>query len=386
MRRVRRFLSSIITTLILVGLGFVLATMLVPELTRTTAGAIDDAEPPTISASEAMAERERVFKEIYQSVSPSVVSITIAAQRGTGLQNVSSGSGFVVSNDGHIVTNYHVIARGDRIEVRMFDGTVAEATITGTDPDSDLAVIQVQDVPPERLFPVSFGDSDALSVGATVLAIGNPFQNDWTLTAGIVSALNRSIQGLDRFSIGGVIQTDAAINPGNSGGPLINLNGEVIGVNSQIESRTRSNSGVGFAVPSNLVRKVASSLIATGEMRYSFLGITAIGEGISLGLIEEYNLPNNIQGVPVLRVEPNSGTGLAGLQEATENSISIITAINGTPMSDFNDLIAYLSVNTNPGDTVTLTVRRDGNVRQLDVTLTNRPEGQQQPLFPNNDD
>jgi 2-alkenal reductase len=377
MRRVRQILSSVITTLILVGLGFVMATMLVPELTRTIAGAIDDVEPPAITESEALAQREAVFNDIYSSVSPSVVSINIAAERSMGLQNVSSGSGFVVSNEGHIVTNYHVIANSDRIEVRMFDGTVTAADVVGTDPDSDLAVIQV-DVPQERLAPVSFGDSNDLQIGDSVLAIGNPFQNDWTLTAGIVSALNRSIQGLDRFSIGGVIQTDAAINPGNSGGPLINLHGEVIGVNSQIESRTRSNSGVGFAVPSNLVRKVANSLIETGEMRYSFLGITAIGDGISLDLIEEYNLPDNIQGVPILEVDPTSGAGEAGLQGVTETAISIITAIDGTPMNDFDELIAYLSQNTNPGDTVTLTVRRNGDVRQVDVNLTNRPGVPQQ--------
>lgn len=375
MTRVRRSIATILTSVVLVALGFVLASVVLPDLTSDTASAIDDVDPPVITTSTALGERDAIFNEIYQNVGSSVVSITIAAERGAaGLANVSSGSGFVVDEQGHIVTNYHVVARADRIEVRLFDGTVAEATVIGEDPDSDLAVIRVQNVSPDRLFPVSFGNSEALRVGETVLAIGNPFQNDWTLTSGIVSALDRSITGLDRFAIGGVIQTDAAINPGNSGGPLINLEGEVIGVNSQIESETRSNSGVGFAVPSNLVRKVAENLIQTGEMEYSFLGITtAAPNGINLDIVQAYNLPNNLQGVPIGTVEPGSGAARAGLQGATERSITVITAINGDPVADFSELIGYLAINTNPNETVTLTVRRGGEVRDVQVTLTPRP-------------
>lgn len=180
------------------------------------------------------------FTEVYQQVSPSVVSISVVARRpNSGMLDgnqtvVGGGTGFVVDMSGHVVTNNHVVEGASEIEVSFFDGTLARAQVVGLDPDSDLAVIQVE-LPEEdltQLRPVTFGDSDALAIGQTVLAIGSPFGQRWTLTSGIVSAVERSIRGLTDFSIGGVIQTDAAINPGNSGGPLIDLNGSVIGVNS----------------------------------------------------------------------------------------------------------------------------------------------------------
>jgi 2-alkenal reductase len=344
-----------------------------PQLTGDVARAIDDVVAPEIGNSEVLREQERVFGEIYTSVSPSVVSIIISAQRNenTPFEPVSSGSGFVVDKQGHIVTNFHVVAsRAGRIEITMYDGTIALAQVVGEDSNSDIAVIQVQSVPADRLHPVAFGNSDELQVGETVLALGNPFQNDWTLTTGIISALNRRIFGLNRNSIGGVIQTDAAINPGNSGGPLINLHGEVIGVNSQINSETRSNSGIGFAVPSNLVRKVATALIQTGTMQYSFIGFNNLD--ITYDLITRFNLPNNMRGVAVAGVRPNTPAERAGLYGATGNVIDVITAINGHPVSDFDELIGYLAINTNPGDTIILTIYRNGQVLELPVTLVAR--------------
>lgn len=324
-----------------------------------------------IDTSEILTEAERAFTGVYEQVAPAVVSITTAAEsQDLGFFNTSTGSGFVVDFSGHIVTNYHVVEGAERIEINMFDGTITEASVVGTDPDSDLAVLKIN-VPQERLRPVRFANSDALRVGQTVLAIGNPFNNDWTLTSGIISALNRSIVGLNRFSIGGVIQTDAAINPGNSGGPLVNLQGEVIGVNSQIESEVRANSGVGFAVPSNLVAKVAQTLIQSGSMRYSYLGISS--RQIDLDLIRSFNLPDNIRGVAVLQADLGFPAGQAGIQSISNASVDIITALDGRPVKDFDEMVGWLAINTSPGQTITLTVYRQGQVLSIPVTLAERP-------------
>ncbi|MEL6527762.1 MAG: trypsin-like peptidase domain-containing protein, partial [Chloroflexota bacterium] len=258
-----------------------------------------------------------------------------------------------------------------RIEVSMFDGTITSADIIGTDPDSDIAVIRVN-VPQDRLNPVTFGDSDALEEGQIVFALGNPFANDWTLTSGIVSALNRSIPGLELFSTGGVIQTDAAINPGNSGGPLVDITGRVIGVNSQINSETRSNSGIGFAVPSNLVLRVANSLIETGDVAYAYVGITS--GSMNLTLIEAYDLPNNLRGVPIDRVLPGTPADIAGFEGISRGSIDIIVAVDGLPIANFSEMIGYLGINTEPGDTVIFTVYRDGEILDLPTVLAPRPE------------
>jgi S1-C subfamily serine protease len=260
----------------------------------------------------------------------------------------------------------------------MFDGTRVSAEIVGTDPDSDVAVLKV-DVGQDRLRPLALGDSDDLAVGEAVLAIGNPFARDWTLTSGIISALNRSIQGLNRYSIGGIIQTDAAINPGNSGGPLLNLQGEVIGINSQIAPRVVSqmgelaiqNSGVGFAIPSNLVKRVAQEIITEGRAHYSFLGIGS--RPIDLELIEEYDLPNNIRGVAVEEANANLPAAQAGIEPMSNDSIDIVTSINGRQIKDFDDMIGYLAIHTRPGETVTLTIYRQGQTLTIPVTLTERP-------------
>ncbi len=337
-----------------------------------------------------------VFADVYDQVSPSVVSISVVARRSDATpfnqdgMVIGGGTGFVLDNEGHIMTNNHVVDGAIEIEVSFLDGTLARARIVGLDPDSDLAVIQV-DLPEEdlaRLQPVTFGDSDALRIGQTVLAIGSPFGQRWTLTSGIVSAVDRSIQGLTNFSIGGVIQTDAAINPGNSGGPLLDLNGHVIGVNSQIISRSGSNAGVGFAIPGNLAQRVARELIENGFVDYSYLGIT--GRDVFLPLIEKFELPNNTQGVVVVEVVPGGPAGRAGLESASyadadasnnpravPESVDIITAIDDEPLSGIGELISYLAAQTEPGQTVTLTVLRlNGDSQeemQFDVRLTPRP-------------
>jgi len=339
---------------------------------------------------------DEVFADVYQDVSPSVVSISvIARQSNTGFPDqsqtvVGGGTGFVIDAAGHILTNNHVVEGATEIEISFVDGTLASAEVVGLDHDSDLAVLKV-DLPEDTLVglrPVEFADSDALRIGQTVLAIGSPFGQRWTLTSGIISATGRSIRGLTDFSIGGVIQTDAAINPGNSGGPLLDLNGRVVGVNSQIMSTAQSNSGVGFAVPSNLAQRVARDLIDNGFVNYSYLGIG--GRDIYLPLIEAFDLPNNTQGVVVTTISAGGPADRAGLEgvvfadETEENdsravpeSVDIITAINGEPLSGIGELIAYLAAETEPGQTATLSVLRllegQSEELQIDVRLTPRP-------------
>jgi S1-C subfamily serine protease len=320
---------------------------------------------------------ERIFSDVYDRVSPSVVSINVLARRDADApfdENdflSGGGTGFVYDRDGHVITNAHVVDEAEEIEVYFLDGTIARAEVVGIDFDSDIAVLEVTGVPSERLVPVAFGDSDALRVGQAVLAIGSPFGEDWTLTSGIVSALNRSIRSLSDFSTGAVIQTDAAINPGNSGGPLLNLDGEVIGVNTQILSATRSSSGVGFSVPSNLVQRVASELVANGVVNYSYMGIS--GSDMTLGLIENFELPNNLQGAVVNSVVPNSPADESGLRNPSQNNVDIIIGIDGAPINNMDDLLAYLAGNTRPGDTVTMAVYRDGAEVSLPITLGERP-------------
>ena len=317
-----------------------------------------------------------------------VVSINVVARTTNasfqGQQGLveGSGSGFVVDQQGHIVTNNHVVDGATRIEVSFFDGTIARGEVVGLDPDSDLAVIQV-DLPPEELHPVSFANSDELYIGQSTIAIGSPFGQRWTMTTGIISAIDRTIEGLAGFQIGAVIQTDAAINPGNSGGPLLDLQGNVIGVNSQIISQTRSSSGIGFAIPANLVQRVADEIINEGDVDYSYLGIQSRPGDVDLALIETLGLPNNTRGVVVAGVEPGGPAAAAGLHNASNpvmvdempvpQSVDIITAIDGEPVLGFNSLISYLASNTEPGQTVNLTVLRDGAQISVPVILGDRP-------------
>ncbi len=292
------------------------------------------------------------------------------------------GSGFVYDEQGHIVTNYHVVMEADKIDVTFYDGTMARAEVVGTDPESDVAIVKV-DIDPDVLQPVAFADTDTLYVGQPVLAIGSPFGQEWTLTTGIISALGRTMgSGFTQFSISSVIQTDTAINPGNSGGPLLDIDGKVIGVNTQIRSATRSNSGVGFAVPGNLVQKVVKSLIKTGEYHYAWLGIS--GQSLSLDLIDAMSLDPDQRGVLVNEVAMNGPADQAGLHgsdstvevDGLEYNVGgdIITAINGQPLQSMDALITYLVENTRPGDEITLDILRDGEAQTLTVTLGDREE------------
>lgn len=303
---------------------------------------------------------EQQYAAIYARVSQSVVSITVDS---------GSGSGFVYDTQGHIITNSHVVAGTRNIIVKFFDGTQARAQLVGADADSDLAVIKVN-LPADKLHPVAFANSDQLVVGQMTVAIGSPFGQEWTLTTGVVSALDRTISSLSVFSIAGAIQTDASINPGNSGGPLLDLQGRVVGVNSQIASDTRQNSGVGFAVPSNLTQRVARELIDNGRVQYSYIGIT--GTDLSLTAIETLNLPNDTRGVIVTDVVAGAPADRAGLRTATRSTADIITAVNGQSIGGIGELISYLSKYTVPGQQITLEVIRNGQRINLTVVLDSR--------------
>jgi 2-alkenal reductase len=370
--------TALVASVLLVAFGFVVGTSVLHSV----------AAPPTttpllqqVQTRTPITDEEKLFSQIYNQVSPSVVSINVTGESNRGAF-AASGTGFVIDTDGHIVTNNHVVDSANQIEVNFLDGTIAQGTVVGLDPDSDLAVLKV-DLPAEQLHPVTFGDSNALFIGESTLAIGSPFGERWTLTSGIVSALDRTIQGLTNYTVGSAIQTDAAINPGNSGGPLLNLDGQVIGVNSQIaQGSNGANAGVGFAIPSNLVKRVADQLITNGEVKYSYLGI-ASGPEISLDLINALKLPDNIRGVVVTDVTAGGPADQAGLRapEGTQSqnglrvptSADIITAIDGQTITGMSSLVSYLAANTVPGQTVNLSVFRDGQQINLPVTLSERP-------------
>jgi 2-alkenal reductase len=341
-----------------------------------------------------------VLANIYNQVNPSVVNVTVLSTgRNTlpedalppnidpdGLLPFSSGSGFVWDLEGHIVTNNHVVESADEVQVTFSDGTVAVAEVVGTDPDSDLAVLRIDPLG-YNLIPVRVGHLEDVQVGMRVAAIGNPFRLEGTLTSGIVSAIGRSIPARDNFSIPDSIQTDAAINPGNSGGPLLNEEGEVIGVNAQIRSEGGSNSGVGFAIPINIVSRVVPALIAFGEYQHSYMGVA--GGTLSPVCAEDLGVPHELRGAIVNQVLPDSPADDAGLQAGDEASEThypsicpelrggdIILAINDQPVTKFDDVLGYLQSTTSPGDTVTLTIWRNGETVQIDLVLGARPFSQ----------
>jgi S1-C subfamily serine protease len=323
---------------------------------------------------------------LYQRVNPAVVYIEVLVNDGGTLTPLGSGSGFVIDTEGRIVTNNHVVEQADALRVVFSDSSVADAQILGLDPYSDLAVVQV-DIPPERLVPLELSDSSTLQVGQRVVAIGNPFGLEGTMTAGIVSALGRTLpaqvlQGTGRFSNPEIIQTDAAINPGNSGGPLLDIRGRVIGVNTAIRSTTGTNSGIGFAVPVNTVKRILPALIAEGAYRYPYLGITYDTRFTMAELAGPLGLPVT-HGALIDEVTPGTAAGRAGLRggnrevEVMGTTVNaggdIIVAIDGTKLRDFDDLIAYLVRETEVGQEVTLTVIRDGEELEIPVILGERP-------------
>ncbi len=328
---------------------------------------------------------------IYQRVNPAVVNIEIT-QRTTFYDGVdASGSGFVYDMQGHIITNAHVVRDAIEILVTFHDGYVTTAEIIGIDEYSDIAVIRV-DVDESRLLPVTMGDSSQLLVGQSVVAIGNPFGLQGSLTQGIVSALGRALpsaqlisQANPSFNNPSIIQVDAAINPGNSGGPLLNYRGEVVGVNTAIRTESGTFEGVAFSVPSNTLKRIVPQLIENGEARYSWLGVSTVPDeaGFSVAALAEIlSLPVD-HGVLVEDVTPGSPAATAGLRGGTRTQTvrgidifvdgDIIVAVNGIFVRDLDQLLGYLVENTSPGDVITLTIVRGGETMDVQVELGVRP-------------
>jgi S1-C subfamily serine protease len=349
---------------------------------------------------------------VYQQNGGSVVNITsLAVVTGLGAtqqqqaQPQGIGSGFFIDTDGRIVTNNHVVQDADQLAVTLQDKTTVRAELLGRDPDNDLAVIKVDPnatdsdgrAIADRVKPITMGDSDQVTIGETAVAIGSPLGLAQTVTEGIVSARRNPgeespVPGDQLNLLGGAIQTDAAINPGNSGGPLFNAAGQVIGVNSAILSQSGGNEGVGFAIPINVVKRVAPELIQTGKYSHPQVGVTSIAlADLSPQAKQQLGIQANQKGLLVQQV--TAGAQQAGIQagtrrvqvgnEAILTGGDIIVALDGQPVATGGDLRGYIENTKHPGDTATVTVLRNGQRQDIQVTLTERPPAQQQqPINP----
>ena len=375
-----------------------------PALPVPTATPVTSAVSIPSTSAGAVAALEGVLEQVYAQVNPSVVNIQVSETVDTsslipeipGFQfpvpqgpqtRQALGSGFVWDTQGHIVTNDHVVDGADKITVTFYDGTTVPAEMVGADPDSDLAVIQV-DVPADQLQPVQVADSTQVKVGELAIAIGNPFGLEGTMTLGIISALGRTLPAQSStaqgqyYSIPDIIQTDAPINPGNSGGVLVDETGRVIGVTAAIESAVQSNAGIGFVIPSQIVQKVVPALIQTGSYDHPYIGIS--GTSLTPELAGAMDLETDQRGALVIDVTPNSPAEEAGLQ-GSDRQVDIegqqvrvggdvIVAVDGQPVREFDDLIAYLARSTEVGQTITLTVLRDDKEQAVELTLAARPK------------
>jgi S1-C subfamily serine protease len=346
----------------------------------TVAGPVDSSTRNQASSDGAMS-----VQEIYQTAGPGVLQVTStsvdAGDPFFGPQaRVSLGSGFVIDEDGYIVTNYHVIESARQIEVNFSGDDRVRATIVGVDPSTDLALLKIN-AQARALTPLPLGDSDAVRVGDAVVAIGNPFGLERTVTAGIVSALQREITAPNGYTIDKVIQTDAPINQGNSGGPLLNTSGQVIGVNSQIEpgDSGTGNLGIGFAVPSATLREVVSQIRESGKVEHAYLGVQT--QAVNEVLAQTYRLPVN-SGVIIAEVIPGSPADDAGLRDGDRSVIvggtsytlggDIVTAADGEQVASPDDLRRLIG-EKDPGDAMTLDIRRGESKRTVSVTLGRRP-------------
>ena len=370
---------------------------------------------PAAQSSGLLSTYQSALEDIYTQVNPSVVNIQVMQPQTTSSQNLfpffnnpgqqgtpnqatpvpqfseALGSGFIWDKQGDIVTNNHVVAGASSIQVTFSDGQSVSAKLVGADPYSDLAVVKV-DLPASALNPVQLADSSQVKVGQVAIAIGNPFGLQNTMTAGIISAVGRilpvsqeSLQGnqssTGQYSIPDIIQTDAPINPGNSGGVLVNDQGQVLGVTSAIESPVQANSGIGFVIPSNIVKKVVPSLIKTGSYQTSYLGIS--GTDLTPDLGKAMNLSASQRGALIETVVPNGPADQAGLKGSNQQTTisgqtvavggDVITAINGQTVNGMDDLISYLFSDTQVGQKVSFTILRNGQQMKVDVTLAARP-------------
>ena len=380
-RKNRATLLALATLLVV----FALACQSIAPSAAPTAALPTVVQPPAPTpviyvAPPQVASEDAILVDLYARVNPAVVNISIYAQMNGQLMSVGQGSGFVYDTQGHIVTNAHVVDGAAYLEVTFSTGLTREGRVVGQDIYSDLAVVQAE--LPEGITPLTLGYMETLSVGQTVVAIGNPFGLEGTLTRGIISAMGRSLPTLTAFTIPQAIQTDAAINPGNSGGPLLNLSGEVIGVNAQIETggTSESNLGIGFAIPVSLIRRVVPALVENGQYTWAWLGVS--GGDVTPALVNAMNLPVE-QGAHLVAILEDGPSFKAGLQGATGQVTidgrtinaggDVIIAIDGQPVFSFDDVLVYVALQTSPGQTVTLTILRDGKPMDVPVTLEPRP-------------
>jgi 2-alkenal reductase len=347
-----------------------------PTATPAMTGGIEQ-QPSAAPLRETTSGGESQLTDLYNRVNPAVVHIQIY---GPGGFSLGSGSGFLFDNDRHVVTNNHVVQDAEDIEIVFWDASRTRAQVIGSDLDADLAVLEMQSVP-EGITPLEMGDSDTVQVGQRVIAIGNPFGLQGTMTEGIISGLGRRLEsqresGTDtgRYSNPDIIQTDAAINPGNSGGPLLNLQGQVIGINSAIRSMSGLNSGIGFAAPVNTIKRLLPDLIRLGYYTYPWMGIGSPGQEIDLHMMEALNLPQ-ATGVYITNVTPDGPADEAGLRAADSagQGGDLLVAIDGQEIIDFGDLVSYLVAHTTPGQPIELTIIRDGELLQVPLTLGERP-------------
>ncbi len=371
-------------------------TLHLPPATATPAPTLPSVATPattpppgvTLEPNAAVAGLQAQIEAVYQAASESVVNIVVTTLAYDFFMNPvpqeGTGSGFVYDADGHIVTNYHVIEGVTDIQVIFSDGKMLPATVVGSDPTNDLAVLKV-DPAAHALKPVALGRSDTLRVGQLVVAIGNPFGLEQTLTFGVISSLGRVIESpeYNRF-IGEAIQTDAAINPGNSGGPLLDLEGRVIGVNAQIVSPSRANAGIGFAIPANTVQRVVPELIANGRYPHPWLGVNVLDLSRWAETLRGAGVDVPDTGLMILEVVEDSPAAKGGLRGGqrfiTLGNVGrfpvdgdIITALNGTPVTSFSDFSIYLELHTHVGETLAVTVLRNGQEQVIPVVLAERP-------------
>jgi putative serine protease PepD len=317
----------------------------------------DNSTPSAVATvpSVSVAQNGLTLTELYRRAAPSVVELVVKAQSQNGFgfsqQSTATGSGFIIDGQGHIVTNEHVVDGAKSATVRFANGDEAQAKVVGTDPSTDVAVLELESH--RNVTPLPLGSSSSLQVGQPVAAIGSPFGLEGTLTSGIVSGLDRDIQAPNGYTISGAIQTDAALNHGNSGGPLLDSAGRVIGITSQIESESGGNVGVGYAVPIDTIRKVVAQLLQSGKVQHAYLGVE-LGE------------PRN-GGVPLVQTVSGGPAATAGLQQG-----DTVTAVDGKHVSSPDDVRAAIDARK-PGDRVAVTVTRNGQTKTFTVTLGTRP-------------
>lgn len=323
---------------------------------------------------------EQLIANLYERVGPAVVHVTSHVVQMSfffgAVPSEGTGSGFIIDQDGHVLTNYHVVEGADQIEVTLSDETQVPARVIGIDPPNDLALLRI-DVPPEQLSPVELGTSGELRVGQRAIAIGNPFGLDRTLTAGVISALGRPLQTGDDNVIFNVVQTDAAINPGNSGGPLLDSRGRVIGINTAIRQDAE---GIGFAVPVDTVRRILPALKENGYYPHPWVGF--LGYEITPRLAQTLALPVE-SGLLVARLYRDGPALDAGLRGAQEEVIvgnqrilaggDIVLAVDGLPVASWDDLNEYLELNTQVGDQIDLRIMRDGREQTIVMEVAEQP-------------